>query len=318
VPFYDIPTQAIAYPAAPDAPGEALAASWQPAPTWQPEPSAGSWFSAPIDPALDGLTDVIEAELVGATAPVGEGLEAQSIDVLFGDSRFKDFSDDPFIAPLPPRQPGGTGAGAGEPGAAREPIPRGQKILMWIAGGLVAALALVALFGLGTRLSGAVAPPPVLPTPTPTATAPPVVAIGPVAPGEHRWDELLGGECISPYQSAWQDSYVVVACATPHPAQMVFRGTFADPLNATYPGIDELQKRIPALCGAATVINYAVAGTAADIQITASFAADAADWNKGNRTFYCFATRAAGATFASSIAIPLKPAAPSPSPAPSK
>ncbi len=310
---YDMPTQAIAYPGPTDAPTQAFPGQAL-SPTWDADPSAGSWFAAPIDPALDGVTEVLEAELVGMGVPEGEGREASALDDLFGDNQFKDFSDEPFIAPLPPRQTGDASEAGPKP--ARAPIPRNQKILMWIAGGLVAALALVALFALGTKLSGAVAPSPVLPTPTPTETTPPVAAIGPVAPGEHRWDELLGGECIAPYQSAWQDSYVVVECTTPHPAQMVFKGTFDDPLSATYPGIDALQKRVPALCGAPTVINYAVAGTAADIQITASFAADESDWDAGNRTFYCFATRAAGATFSSSIAIPQK--APTPAPSPSK
>lgn len=313
---YDMPTQAIAFPGAADLPTQVLPGQAL-SPVWQPEPSAGSWFAAPLDPALDGVTEVLQAELVGPDVPDGEGREATALDDLFGDNRFQDFSDEPFIAPLPLRQPADSGDEIG-PKPARAPIPRNQKILMWIAGGLVAALALVALFTLGTKLSGAVAPPAALPTPTPTETTPSVAAIGPVAPGEHRWDELLGGECIAPYQSAWQDSYVVVNCTTPHPAQMVLRGKFDDPASATYPGIDALQKRVPALCGSPTVINYAVAGTASDIQITASFAADETDWAAGNRTFYCFATRAAGATFASSIAIPQKPAAPTPAPTPSK
>jgi hypothetical protein len=312
---YDTPTQAFSYPSPADTPTQAIPGQAL-APAWQPEPSAGSWFAAPVDSSLDGLTDVVEAELVGPSAAAGEGPERSAIDDLFGDSQFRDFSDEPFIAPIPQRQPGGAVALAGEPKPPRAPIPRTQKILMWIAGGLVAALALVALFTLGTKLSGVVAGPPVLPTPTPSETAPVVAVIGPVAPGEHRWDELLGGECIAPYQSAWQDSYVVVGCTTPHPAQMVFRGTFDDLASATYPGIEELTKRVPALCGAPTVINYAVAGTAADIQITASFAADETDWDSGNRTFYCFATRAAGAMFTSSIAVPQKPATPTPTPTP--
>ena len=310
---YDTPTQAISYPAPTDAPTQAFPGQAL-APAWQPEPSPGSWLAAPFDSALDGLTDVVEAELVGSTAPVGEGRDASAIDDLFGASQFKDFSDEPFIAPPPPRQPGGTVAGAPKP--VRAPIPRNQKILMWIAGGLVAALALVALFALGTKLSGVVAGPPVLPTPTPSDTTPAVPTIGPVAPGEHTWDALLGGECLAPYQSAWQDSYVVVVCTTPHPAQMIFRGTFADLASATYPGIVELQKRIPALCTAATVINYTVAGAATDIQITASFAVDETDWDSGNRTFFCFATRAAGAMFTGSIAVAQKPVSPTPTPTP--
>jgi hypothetical protein len=85
---------------------------------------------------------------------------------------------------------------------------------------------------------------------------------------------------------------------------MVYRGLFADAADVAYPGVEELQKRINLLCTAPTVINYQVAGTAQDIQVTASFAADAADWDAGNRTYFCFVSRASGENLAASIALP--------------
>lgn len=282
-----------------------------------PEPSVAQWFAAPLDPALEGVAEVFEAELVGSTPPVGEGLEPSGLDDLFAEYQFQDVSNEPFIAPLPPRPSPGAG-GAKPAGGPRAGIPRNQKILMGIAGGLVAALALVALFQLGTKLPSVFAATPTAsPTPTPTR-APPFIVIpaGPVSPGEHRWNDLLGGECLAPYESPWQDTYTVVGCTVPHPAQMVFRGVFPDAASAAYPGGAELQKRINLLCTAPTVINYAIAGTVQDIQVAASFAADADQWDSGDRTFFCFANRSGGEPLLASIAIQQVAVTMTPTPAP--
>ncbi|MEQ1737865.1 MAG: large membrane associated protein, partial [Rhodoglobus sp.] len=254
----------------------------------------------------------IEAEIVGLGAPHGEGVEASALDSLFGDTQFREYADDLITAP-PPRT--SSDDGPRPPRPPRGPLPRTQKILMGIAGGLLAALVLVALFLLGTRLSDAVAPPAA--TPTPTATPGLIVLpIGPVEPGDYPWDQLLGGECLEPYESAWQDSYTVVDCAIPHPAQMVYRGVFDDTSSALYPGLEELQKRINLLCTAPTVIDYAKAGAANDIQVEASFAVDATDWDDGNRTYFCFVSRAGGDDLTLSIAIPQLVSTPTPSATP--
>jgi len=94
----------------------------------------------------------------------------------------------------------------------RAPMPRNVKILAWVAGGLVAVLALLALFWLGLQSpwsSAAPAPSPSAtapsqtPTPTPTPTEETVV--GPVEPGTHAWDELGGGECLDAFPNAWAE-----------------------------------------------------------------------------------------------------------------
>ncbi len=267
------------------------------------------WFSAPVDPSLEGVTEVFDAELVGQTAPVGEGVEASALDDLFGDNQFRDFGDEPLIPAPPPRQV--DAGGEQPPRGPRVPFTRTQKILIGVAGGLVALLALVGLFARGTRVAGPAAAPSLTPSagPTPTATA---LAVGPLAPGEYQWGELLGGECLAPFESAWQDQYTVVDCATAHPAQLVYRGVFDDAADASYPGTEELQKRINLLCTAPTVIDYAAAGAVEDIQVAASYAVDDTDWSAGNRTYFCFATRSGGGDLTTSIALPQ--AAPSPEP----
>ena len=300
-------------------PTAAAAPSWdQPTSAMPVQPVApdiqSQWFSAPLDPALQGVTEVFEAELVGLTGPAGEGVEPSALDNLFGDTQFRDFDNEPLIAPLV-RQPIVVPGGAQPPRGPRRSIPKNQKILMFVAGGLIVALVLVLLFIVGTKISGFAAAPAPSPTPTstptPTATALPV---GPVKPGKYRWDALLGGECLSPYDSSWQENYQVVDCTTSHPAQLVYRGIFDDAANATYPGLDELQKRINLLCTAPTIIDYAVAGTVQDIQVAASFAADVDEWDAGNRTYFCFAMRAAGQPLLASIAVPQVAVAPVPAP----
>lgn len=254
------------------------------------------WQAQPVDSSLEGLDDVIEAEIVGLEPPVDES----------NPTPHPSTTGDQFSAGdvPPPSRPRGKAA-RGE----RAPLPRTQKILIGVALGLVAVLALVALFLVGQRLAST-APAPVAtptataePTAAPTATAGPLPP-GPLAPGDYRWDELLGGECLGEYESAWQERYTVVDCTIPHPAQMVFRGTFTDDAAAAYPGVEELSSRINLLCTAPSVINYQIAGTASDIQVTASFAATAADWDAGDRTYYCFVNRASGEPLTASVAQP--------------
>jgi hypothetical protein len=269
-------------------------------------------FSASLDPALEGATELFDAQPVGLPVPQDEGPEGSAIDDLFGESAFRDYADEPLVAA--PLRPSNTVAVIERaPKAAAEPIPRVQKILMSVAGGLVAALALVALFLVGTRIAQNTPAPAVLPSPSATASsAPGPLAIGPLAPGEYQWDELLGGECLSPFESAWQDRYTVVPCTQDHQGQLVARGEFPDDSTVAYPGVDELQTRMPLICSAPTVIDYAAAAGASDIQIAASFPADDGEWLEGNRTYYCFASRTGGATLAASIAVPQ--VAPTPTP----
>jgi hypothetical protein len=137
-----------------------------------------------------------------------------------------------------------------------------------------------------------------------------VQPVGPVAVGTYKWDALRGGECLAPYDSAWAEKFTVVDCATPHPAQMVFRGTFpgADVASAPYPGADALQAQINLLCTAPSVINLGAAGAYNDIQIAGSFPADEKQWTSGARSYYCFVTRSSGQALTTSVAVP--PAAP--------
>ena len=229
----------------------------------------------PVDDAIDGVTEAIHAHPIGLADPVDEGLEPSAVHT-----------------PRVPRR--------------RAPMPTTQKVLLGVAGALLAALALVGLFVLGMRLSSVLGPSAAVPTedePDPAATTE-TLAFGPVTPGQYRWNELLGGECLQPFESAWQDEYTVLACAEPHAAQLVYRGILADEPDTLYPGVDALQQRVGPECIASTVIDYAAATGVNDLQVSTSFAADEAEWASGIRTFFCFVSRSSGEPLLSSVAVP--------------
>ena len=275
-------------------------------------------FSWSDDPAA--TVAIPAAELPDAAAqPPTERIAADSatpIDALFGESSFQDY-DDSLLANVPdgalPRR-----AGPRPPRGAGAPLQRNQRILIIVAGALVAVLILIALFFLGTRLHGALAAP--TPSPTPTASKTPTptptpTPTGMAAPGVHKWTELRGGECIAPFTSVWAETFTVVDCATPHPAQMVFRGTFpataAAPSTATpapsatpggYPGVAALQAQINLLCTAPRVIDLSVAGGYTDIQFQGAYAGDAQEWNGGQHDYFCFVSRSSGQPLTNSVA----------------
>ncbi len=275
--YEDVPTQAIAY-----------------------DPFATQAF--PFDGALSGATEVLGAVPVGLPELRDESLRparpASAIDSLFGESQFKEYDASAFPVE------GITALATTRERSPREPLGTTQKVLIWVAGGLVAALALVGLFFAGTKISVLFPPEPEPEVAAPVASAVPAqpVVLGPVAPGEHAWDDLLGTECLDPYVSAWQESYTVVDCAAPHAAQMVFHGYFGDEAWAPYPGTAELQTRINLLCTTPATVNYAVASQFSDIQVAASYAATEDEWAAGQRDYFCFVSRSSLEPLSTSVA----------------
>ena len=274
----------------------------------------------PFDPALEGATEVFAAQPVGLPDPPNESAPASAIDSLFGDHQFRDYVAEPMIGPPAFAARAVSPPADGAPAAQkppRSPLPMNQKILLWAAAVLGGALALVGLFLIGTRLPDLFGPAAaVSPSPTPSASpTPEALALGPAPPGEYTWDELLGGECLEPYESPWVEDFTVVDCTSPHAAQMVYRGVFVDEAQVVYPGVEELQKRINLLCTPPTIINYAVAGTVSDVQVAASFAADEQEWDAGHRSYFCFVNRLSGEPLTADVAMPqVAPAAPLPAP----
>ncbi|MHB1171031.1 MAG: hypothetical protein ACYCZY_00755 [Lacisediminihabitans sp.] len=308
----------------PEAEPPTVALSWE---TATPDLSAGesAWpeSSAPETEILRGGLAALnrraarreDAVETGNANGADAGATA-SLDALFGEHRFRDYvaepsvPENPFVAKAAPADAAGRVQG--------EPLPQAQKVLLWIAGSLVALLALVVLFVIGTKVPALTGPAPAVaisssPTSSPTPTTLPP---GPLAPGVYKWDRLLGGECLAPYDSAWAEKFTVVDCAQAHPAQMVFRGVFpmAGATAAPYPGAAALQTQINLLCTAPGVINLAAAGAYSDIQFVASYPATDQQWADGDRSYFCFLTRSSGQPITGSVAVPQ--AAPTPKPAP--
>lgn len=306
--FEPLPTEAMDVADLPPPPAtEAMDAVDLPAgPTATPAEPTAVLVPRPLEPPATG-TDT--------------SAETSAIDRLFGDEAFREYEPgpDPSQAPWANR-PAKAAELVRVPVVAGGEPPRGgltrlQKILFGVLGVLLAILALLALFLLGTRLPDLLGPAPAVstptPTPTPTATALP---LGPVEPGEHRWDDLLGGECLDPYTDPWQEEFTVVDCAEPHAAQLVHRGVFPEPedpalVDDAYPGVEALQAQIPILCSAPGILDLAAAGAYTDIQLEGSYPVTEEQWEE-DRSFFCFVSRSSGEPLTGTIAVPPAPAEP--------
>lgn len=361
---FDAPAQPAPPPAAPPAPSVPPVApppAYEPPPTQamptyqpphlqEPPPVAppaqttygpGTTYGPPLGqepeptPAMPSFSEEPTQALVPAPLRPPEGPEAGSaLDALFGDDAFREY--DGGLGPDPSNSPFANRGRSQElvhvPGGDGPPPPRGfgtpQKILAGVGGGLLAVIALIALFLLGTRLPDLLGPAPAVatPTPTPTPTRVPLAA-GPVPPGTYDWDELLGGECLEPYDAtagAWAEEYTVVDCATPHSAQMVYRAWFppepaptpdpadpdaepvdpdAEPVWAEYPGPEALQAQVSLLCSAPGVIDYAAARAYTDVQLQGSYPMTAEQWET-DPSYYCFVNRSSGEPLTTSLAVP--------------
>ncbi|MCP2031429.1 hypothetical protein L1277_001520 [Okibacterium sp. HSC-33S16] len=197
--------------------------------------------------------------------------------------------------------------------SGRPPLPPYVK---WIALGVVALLVLVGLFLLGTRLPSLFGAQPAAPAPSPSATATPtatptpteapaedVVTVGPVAPGEHKWTALLGSECLEPYSTPWAENFMVVDCATPHRAQMVFTAPVTSDPAAPYPGEAELASQIALWCSAPGVFDTAAAGAFTDLQVQGTYPVSDEQWADGERNYYCFLSRSSNEPLTGSLAV---------------
>jgi hypothetical protein len=200
-----------------------------------------------------------------------------------------------------------TGAGSGEGIASWS---RGRKVLLGVAAALVIVLALVALFVLSRSLFAGTPQPteaPAAAVATRTVTAAPAelpreAPVGPLPAGTHPWSDLIGGECFSAFENAWQQDYEVVDCGEPHVAQLASVGALdADPA-AAYPGSDALQSQMSVLCTGAGALDLAAASTYPDAQFSASWPASDAEWAAGVRSYWCFVDRAGGEAMTTSVA----------------
>ena len=301
---------AIAEPAAPEpvAPVLAKPVPAEPVPA-EPEPTRLIWHVEPAPGPQAPAPDIVAADPARHFDPAPSADPDSAIDALFGETQFREYqpgvldpNERPFAARTVQLEPDSPDAPAAPTG-----VSRAQKVLLWVVGGIVAVLALVALFFVGTRLPALLGPAPAVVISTPSSTPSPtstVKPVGPVAYGVHPWTALLGGECLDPYTNPWAEKFTVVDCAKPHPAQMVFRGTFDTKTDPTYPGVDKLQAQISLLCAAPGVINLTAAGAYNDVQVQGSYAVNADEWAAGEHDYFCFVSRSSGQPLTGSVAGP--------------
>lgn len=281
--------------------------------------------TAIIEPEPTQPADVVPPGTVlgdAATELIREPEPGEALDQLFGEQSFQEY-DDALIPAVPrsERRAGrgsasatgdGSGDGSGGEATARAPLTQTQKVLLWVAGSLVAVLALVGVFVVGTRIPMLLGPAPgaepiASPTSSPTASSD-ARPVGPVATGDWRWDELAGGECLEPYIDAWQEEYTVVDCATPHGGQLVLRAELplADGASTAgpYPGEEVLATQTLQLCSSAGVLDLNVAGAFADVVLQAAYPATEQEWDAGQRDYYCFVSRSSGEPLTASLVGP--------------
>ncbi|CAN5147673.1 hypothetical protein BH09ACT6_BH09ACT6_24120 [soil metagenome] len=182
-----------------------------------------------------------------------------------------------------------------------------QRWLLPAAVAVVAVLVLAGLFFLGSRLPGILssghAPTPTpTATPTPSPTPVPSSTAGPQLAGTFDWNELRGGECISPFVSAWQQKFTVVDCSTAHSAQVTSRGALAVDVWAAYPGQVAIAERLNLLCQQSGAFDPAILAAYPDVVWQAAYPVNETQWRAGMRDYYCFVSRSSSGQLTGSFA----------------
>jgi hypothetical protein len=185
---------------------------------------------------------------------------------------------------------------AGRPKKPLTSTAAGQSVFigLWILGTLAIVAILAGAFLLGQSLSredegtsDQVEAPPI---------EFPVLSGVPVEPGAWAWDELRGGECISGFEGAFAEEFSVVACQTPHDAQLISAELLSNRAEEPYPGVDEVAQLARESCDVTDVIDYNLATQFDDLIVDFSYPASDEQWAQGERGVYCFALRSSGGT----------------------
>ncbi|SBN62230.1 Septum formation [Curtobacterium sp. 9128] len=134
-----------------------------------------------------------------------------------------------------------------------------------------------------------------------TAAAAPTItfASSTAAPGQHPWYELAGGECLTPFDSAWAEDFTVVDCGAEHTAQLTARGTID---GDAYPGVEAVKTQAATQCQSAAGLDLTTAARFGDVQVQGVYPPDQAAWDKGDRFWSCFVTRSGGGALTGSLA----------------
>jgi len=171
-----------------------------------------------------------------------------------------------------------------------------QKALVVAAGVLLLVIVLVGLYAFGAGLAGSQSAVP----PAEEPGGDPVPVAGPLEPGDHAWNALQGGECLSPFDTVWAESFTVVDCGVEHPAQLLARGLIGSEV-VEYQDAAGWQALLPTYCNS-SLLDLSAAGEYTDLQFEFSYPGDATEWGNGGRDFFCFVTRSSGESLTGSLA----------------
>ncbi|HEY4268713.1 MAG TPA: septum formation family protein [Galbitalea sp.] len=303
----DAPTQAMSLDEVADAqaadPADMPTQAYTP-PKWEPfvERTTPVFPPTPAAPVAAAPAWAVAPAAAPSERPTSFDDPTSALDTLFGEHKFEEYEEVGVLQAVSPLIGERPQANAASPQHA--PLTTLQKTLMWVAGGLVAILALVALFLLGEKLGAASATAPVPATSSAASAAPqPASTTGPVAPGSFLWNQLNGGECLQPFTSAWATKFTVVDCGTTHLGQLLFKGTLPDASGSAYPTSAQFAAEIRPLCTSSKVIDYDAAKAVSDLQVSFTYPATEKDWTGGSRTYYCFVSRASRGALPSSFAV---------------
>ena len=167
---------------------------------------------------------------------------------------------------------------------------------------MVVGVIVIAIMSIGAFLGGAtLATPAAIPAAQPTDTPTAPTALQP--PGEYAFDELFGGECIDPFDTAWAATFTVVDCATPHAAQLVYSGDLAvDEAYPSFPGDTHVGNAAMAGCSEQGVLDLAKAKTYRDLLMSAAYPVTSEAWDSGDTRYFCFTNLSSGELLTGSIA----------------
>ena len=175
--------------------------------------------------------------------------------------------------------------------------PTGQAVFvgLWMLGTLATIAALIGAFFLGRLISEANQPQPV----TPVEIAPEVAKVVPLTgqaqqPGQWEWFELMGGECVTGFQTAFDADFTVVPCELPHTAELIHAELVSNDPAVAFPGEENVVARAKEICDLTDRINREAASAYADLIVDYSYPVSADQWDAGYRGVYCFVTRSSG------------------------
>lgn len=112
--------------------------------------------------------------------------------------------------------------------------------------------------------------------------------------------QLEAGQCFAAFESAWQPSFQIADCAVPHAAEL-YAIIPAAQEGAPFPGEEALAAEAMRACQSPELIDLAGSAAIEGLLIDASYPLSQAEWDAGNVSYLCFASRSGGVPLEGSL-----------------